>query len=500
MADEGLPTSRSKCSPLTRREFLRSSLTAASVLTMPNYACPVGGQWGIPYEGIYLDRSTYRPGDMINVHCSLRSGASVFLDFVRVDVQPNLRFARLTATPQNFGDPNPGSRQAVFLVAASLPASELPYGVYQVRIPSEALLPENRLNVSNGFPTENSLAYFVVTPVAPGSFSRLLWVHDSLTGVAYGSYAGQSIYPTAEGGARTVSYLRPGLGQSAGFTRNSLPFLYGHGYEFEYIDLIELSAAPPGYLDAYDLVCCVGQFEYVPNEVIDHLVSFQSGGGNVYSACNEFGVFRVRLDHLRHTMTTYKWDYVNEDPCYLSGDPAQLHLVAGIGMCAPANAYETEIVGQTVWPAHRVSVGELVSLPVHNVAQAGWIFEGTGIGSGDELPYALNEYASGLCLEFDSGEPQAMHAAELRLPEGLVVWGARPSSDGIDWRAFPGTPTNEWPALKSGYATATLQQRSSGAQVVSFPNSVMAEWHVGHGSPIYDRMILNIFERLSSRA
>lgn len=486
-------------SSLTRRQLLRASLGAVGAAGVSDQGCP-GWQWGGQYEGIYTDRFTYRTGDDIVVYCSLRSGAQIPFEFVRLDVRPLSVAATVMATPFNYSNPDPGSQSASFQAAFSMPASELTPGVYRVRIPPEAMAAENRLNTGNGFPSDNSVAFFVVTPRVAGSSSRLLWVHDSLTGTAYGSYAGQSIYPTALGGARTVNYWRPGLDGAATWGHQNIPFLRNHGYEFEHVDLVDLAGAAPGYLDAYDLVCFVGAFEYMPNEVIDQLTKFQAGGGNVYAASHEFGIFRVRLDHVLRTLTAYKWDCVNEDPYFLSGDPALAPYVAGIGMCAPASPYETEIIGQTVWPAHRASIEEFVSLPVYNLGEAGWILEGTGIGAGDALPAAFNEFASGLCLEFDAGEPRPILGDEMRLPDGLIVWGARPSSDGIDWRALPGRPTWEWPRLASGYATATLQQRSSGAQVVTLPTTGMSEWNVWVGYPAYDRMLLNIFAKLSVRA
>lgn len=486
-------------SAFTRRQFLRATFGAFGAASVSDRGC-AGGEWGVPYEGLYTDRFTYRTDDWIVVFASLRSGAQVLFDFVRLDVRPQAVMATFAATPKNFGNPLPGSDTAAFRVALAFPASELPPGVYMLRMPSEAMSPENRFNVFNGFPSDNSVAYFVVTPAVAGSSSRLLWVHDSLTGTAYGSFADQSIYPSATGAVRTVNFWRPGLDRAASFSHGNIPFLRNHGYEFEHVDLVDLATAPAGYLDAYDLVCFVGQFEYMPNEVMTHLASFQKGGGNLFVASHEFGIFRVRLHHGLHTMTTYKWDFTNEDPFFLSGDPEQAPYVAGLGMASPAAPFETEIIGQTVWPAHRTTIGTTAPLPVYNLGEAGWILEGTGIGAGDALPGALIEYCSGLCLAFEGGEPTPILGEEMRLPEDLVVWGAAPSNDGIDWRALPGRPTWEWPALPSGYATATWQRRSSGAQVVTLPSPAVSEWNVGVGYPAYDRMLLNIFARLSVRA
>ncbi|MBK7950753.1 MAG: hypothetical protein IPK00_18855 [Deltaproteobacteria bacterium] len=469
-------------------------------MVLPYSSCQFGGVWGVQYEGLYTDRFTYHPGEMINVHCSLKSGARVPFMFVRIDVRPEEVPLWLWATPQDFGNPNPGPEGALFPVSVSVPADAFEPGVYKVSMPPEAMLPENRLNVGNGFPSDNSVAFFVVTPAVAGSTSRILWVHDSLTGVAYGGFGDQSIYPSANGSARTVSYLRPGLDRAATWSHGNVAFLRGHGYEFEFADLVDLAFAPPGHLDAYDLVCFVGQFEYMPNEVMSHLAAFQAGGGNLFVASHEFGIFRVRLDPMVGSMTTYKWDDVKDDPYWNSGPFTQLPLVAGVGMRAPASPWETEIIGQTVWPAHRISIGEFVSFSVYNLDEAGWIVEGTGIGAGDAFPGAIAEYVSGLCVEYDGGQPRPILVDDMRLPEGLVIWGARPSSDGLDWRAVPGTPTWQWPPLAGGHGTATYQQRSSGAQVVTLPSPTMCEWTVGVGYPAYDRMLLNIFARLSVRA
>ncbi|MFO0688573.1 MAG: DUF6605 domain-containing protein [Myxococcota bacterium] len=469
-------------------------------MLLPYYSCQFGGIWGVQYEGLYTDRFTYRPGDTINVHCSLRSGERIPIMFVRIDVRPEEVPLWLWATPQNFGNPTPGPEGALFLVSVSVPAEALDPGVYKVSMPAEAMSPENRLNVGNGFPSDNSVAFFVVTPAVAGSSSRILWVHDSLTGVAYGGFGDRSIYPSANGSDRVVSYLRPGLDRAATWSHGNLPFLRSHGYEFEFADLVDLATAPAGFLDAYDLVCCVGQFEYMPNEVMSHLAAFQSGGGNLFVASHEFGIFRVRLDPMVGSMTTYKWDDVKEDPYWTSGDESLLPRVAGLGMRAPAIPFETELIGQTVWPAQRISIGESVSLPVYNLDEAGWIVEGTGIGPGDAFPGAISEYVSGLCLDWSGGVPTPLLADEMRLPEGLVVWGARPSPSGVDWRAVPGTPSSDWPTLNAGHGTATWQQRSNGAQVVTLPSPTMCEWTVGVGYPAYDRMLLNIFARLSVRA
>ncbi len=486
---------------MSRREFLHSSIGAVTAFSIPAYSCEQGGVWGVSHEGLYTDRFTYREDEDINVHCSLRSGAPVLFEFVRLDSRNQAVTHSAWGNPVNFGNPSPGLYGAMYTVAVTIPASEFAPGVYMVRMPPSAMFVQNRINSTNGFPSHNSIAIFVVTPRIPGSRSRILWVHDSLTGTAYGAFGDRSIYGVGQSHAHTVTFDRPGLDRGAfWWGGNCLPFLRDHGYDFEFIDLVDLAAVAPEYLDSFDLVCFVGQFEYMPSAVIDSAAAFQKGGGNLFVASHEFGIFRVRLNPSQKLMTAYKWNYRDQDPLYLSGNPEHAPLIAGIGMNTAEGLYETELIGQTVWPAHRVSAIDIVSLPVYGFAEAGWILEGTGIGPGDALPDAFNEFASGLCLEFSNGQPHPILADEMRLPEGLIVWGALPSSDGIDWRSAPWTPTWEWPALHFGHATATLQTRGSGSQTVTLPTPIMADWKIGVGFPVYDRLLLNIFSRLSVRS
>jgi hypothetical protein len=458
------------------------------------------------YEGIYTDRFTYRPGDVISVFASLVSSAKVAISISRLDGVPPLTQPQAVATyPVQSSDvgnvERPGETGAFFPVVLQLPADQFAPGVYAAQIPLSALQPQNQLNSSNGFPSDNSVSYFVVTPSVAGSSSRLLWLHDSLTGTAYGSFAGASIYIGSAGLMRTVSYFRPGLNRAAVDCLSTLQFFQTKGYAFEHVDLLDLAAAPVGYLNAYDLVCVVGQFEYIPKEVIDQFESYLGSGGNLFAASHEFGTFRVRLDASTRTLTTYKWDELTTDPFFLSGEPTQLPHVAGVGMRSLASPYETEIMGQTVWAANQLTNagGVVADLPVYNLQHAGWILDGTGIGAGGVLPQAINNlsFASGCCLQFDaSNQPSILLAGEMRIPPETIVWAALPSSGALDWRG--GGSIQSWPALSSAYATATMQQRSSRSQVVSLPTPLLSSFRIGW--PVYDRVLLNLINRLSVRS
>jgi hypothetical protein len=486
---------------LTRREFLKSStaLVGLAGATQLGATCV----YDIPTEGIYTSQFTYRHGiDTVVVYASIKSGQPVPFEIRRIDNRPYEVVVRtVEAVAEDYGNiDQPGRTGAGYLECFRFPSGDLEPGVYCVHAPPEALREENRQNTWNGFPSINTIAYFVITTRYLGSTSRILWVHDPLTGTAYGGFGGHSIYPTAadEGGSPMVSYARPGLDRAATWGHGLLWQLRRQDFEFEYSDIVDLSRYP-GILGSYDLVCFIGQFEYMPNEVLTQIETYLDGGGNLFVASNEFGIFRTRLEHKKRRMTTHKWKYLTDDPYYVGGRPEELPFVAGIGMSSPVSPWETEIIGQTVWPAHRVSVGDFVSIPVYQLSEVGWILEGTGIGEGGVLPTAFNEYASGLCLEFDgANRPVPILRDEMRLPEDLLVWGAVPSTDGYDWRGANGNPTHLWPRLPQGFATCTYQRRSSGAQVVTLPSQSVAEWTIGR--PEYDRMMTNILTQLSVRA
>lgn len=487
---------------LTRRQFVISSLASLGAAAFSQLALKCANPCG--YEGIYTDRFTYRPADTINVMVALISGAQVIVSILRYDTVLPEHAPQTVATypvqPTDEGNVDqPSSIGACFSLVLQLPASDFAPGVYGVQISPNAMQPQNQINGSNTFASDNSVAYFVVTPQVTGSFSRILWLHDSLTGTAYGSFGGASIYGGSAGFVRTVSWWRPGLNLGAISHIYALEFFRGNGYAFEYVDLVDLAAAPPGYLNAYDLVCVVGQFEYIPHEVMLQFQSYLAAGGNVFAASNEFGTWRVRLDQEARTMTTYKWDWAGYDPYYLSGDLAQAPYVAGTGMSSPVSPYETELFAQTVWGANDASPGNSADLPLYNLGTAGWILDGTGLGAGDVLPAAFNDYASGCCLGFDNAnQPFPILTGEMRIPQSTVVWAAVASGDARDWRLAAGQPSGNWPPLASGYATATLQERDSGSIVVSLPSSDLVRYQIG--SPIYDRLRLNIIGRLSVRS
>lgn len=448
-------------------------------------------------EGIYTDRFTYRHGEEISIHLALLDAPEVEVVVQRSDKEPWFPIRkRFTVKPSaNQRELAPGILGADFEPAVVFPASDLEPGTYWAIIPSEVMRPENRISYTTppdgGFPSRNNIALFVVSNALPGSSSSILYLADSLTGTAYGAYGGNSIYGSPGVKTTRVSYQRPGQDRSTDSRWRWLRFMREHGYDPELIDYLRLAEEPIGFLDTYDFIVNTGQCEYVPHEVMAHLDRFLERGGNLFSASSEFAIFRVRIDSAKNTMTTYKYYFESEDP-YWNLEPQFDAHVAGVGMMNPGAIYETEITGQSTWMAHQLTTGGSLDLPLADCPSARWILDGTGLAPGGAVPGAISGFETGNFLEFDDlGQPFIVNHAWSRTPPETQVWAYLPSDDAR--AVWLGTPPN-WPTTP-GWATATYQERASGARVVTLPSETFLRATTTH--PIYFKIFENILRELS---
>ena len=339
----------------TRRDFLRTAGAAGmSLAVVPVFGCEVEEE--TPFEGIYTDKFTYSQGEPIRVFLALQSGSTVNVTLFRDDTPVSSAVRVVPVRSYRFGRIyEAGGLGADFVVSTVLFTDDLEPGLYGVSISPSEMQPANRVNTYHAFTSQNDFARFVITSATPGTRARTLWVHDSLTGVAYGSFGGQSIYGYPHVARWTVSMRRPGLDRAT-WEFGSLRFLRQRGYEFEYMDLVTLASQSGQSLrSAYDLIVFVGQFEYVPTAALAPVDLFLRLGGNGFFAANEFAAYRVRLGPTSQ-MTTYKTFYQEEDPLY--GVPGAESEVAGIGMTMPGVLRETEINGNTVWGGMNASPGD----------------------------------------------------------------------------------------------------------------------------------------------
>ena len=240
---------------LRRRDFLQSSLAMAAYSALSSTA----RAQGLPiFEGVYTDRFTYRIGvDAIDVHVSLLDVASVDvsltqLDGATIDDVVSVHTVQVDGTQVPFYPEFPIGGVArngpQFPLRISLDTTGLAPGLYEVSIDPNAMRPENQqsFTLGNCSPSFHHVARFVVTPAVPGSLGKILWLHDPLTGTAYGGFGNASIY----GGCTsdritTVSYARSGVDRATEQSKWLLRKLRDDdGYAIEYIDVIDFASQP----------------------------------------------------------------------------------------------------------------------------------------------------------------------------------------------------------------------------------------------------------------
>ncbi len=463
-------------------------------------------------EGIYTDKFTYEVGEPIRVHAALQTDGLTPVTLKRLgenyqgtDPVPNGRIvSQVTALIPYWGLPlsqNPGVYGAGYYEVCSIPTAGLKPGLYRVELPLGAFQPEHLENIWNTFNTPNWCCYVAIQhPEDAPDRPRILWIHDSMTSICYDCYGEYSIYP-ADGGRTvdTVSYQRPGISRLLEWDTGLIQFIETSEPDLvmDFMDLLALDQKPLGYLnDKYDLVVCVGQFEYLSHPMMAQLKSFLDSGGNAIFTASEFAAFRVRIDSQSKTLTTFKWDWAL-DPEFQAGS-ALTEAVAGIGMCNPTSILESELLGQQMWNAMS---NPLQDMQIHNWSEASWIFEGTGLGADGILPAAVGQFATGNHLTFEP-EPRIISpgGVDQRIPENTLVWASAPSNEAVDWwNADGNTDPASFSRVKepsAGFATATWQRRPSGGQVITYANQLMSSHGVDREP--YRTIFRNVLRRLGS--
>lgn len=452
-------------------------------------------------EGVYTQRFTHRSGvDPLEIHLSLLDASTVAITVTHLDAIPSgevvgvynvaVDDSQVTEYP-GVATGGVGMYGPQFPIRLSLDTSDLEPGLYEASIDPMVLRSENRVNLSGigGYVSKNSVCRFVVTAAVPGAISKTLWLHDSLTGTAYGGFGAESIYGgSGSAGTRAVSFRRPGLDLATLENIGLLRRLRSNGYRFDYMDAIEFSLQPPSFVQNYDLIVVCGQFEYLPHSFMVNLQSHVAASGNLLISANEFSCFRARIDPIDGTMTTYKSDAELDDPVSGLGR-------AGVGMRIPETIWETELGGLSVWGAHNIGPFPRKDMTITNRVDTGWLFEGTGFSS--VIPRFIGSYNAGNRGVFSSpGRFDLIDTAESRTPPNTVVWAATPSSDARKWwESIPGHPPHEWPIDPDGHGLCTWREESNGARIIGLASNSMLQnfFHL----PGYGRLVGNIFSYLA---
>ena len=138
---------------LSRREFVTGAGGALAAAAL-GAGCVPGGE--NPYGGVYAGRFTYRIGEPISVLAALQTPSEVILELLRHDTPGTQTLLQQPVQVGKRGNSyRPGVRGAGFGRVAQLATGALDPGLYSVRIPKEALQPENQQNTYHNFPSSN---------------------------------------------------------------------------------------------------------------------------------------------------------------------------------------------------------------------------------------------------------------------------------------------------------------------------------------------------------
>ena len=407
-------------------------------------------------EGLYTGEATYTESEGIDFHIALADLDQTQLEIRQVDgLGEPIVWSQPVSVTSNQETWSPGLG-AGFDVAVTVPAATLGTGYYEATISEGDLRPENLWNTYTPYQSQNHIVRFTVTPDVPASVSPVLWVEDHLTEACYSGYGEHSIYGPQSGEVRTVGWRRPGVNRQSFRNHKPIGYLRNVVTPLEYTNVARLANTNLADLFPYSLIILCGQLEYVPSAVVALLKDYATAGGHVLIASTEFAVFRTRVDMAKGWVTTFKYDWAASDAH--ASDPD----MAGIGMWSPNP--ETELCGQSCWLAH--ATGPVwKDLTLHNSSAAGWIWDGTGLSSGDVLPTVFSNFSQGTLLEISGPEPVATESS-------AIIWGSRAVSTAKQWWTHDNVSFHEsWPNFSS-HVTGTLNYLGTG-WIIGLPNMHM---------------------------
>lgn len=164
-------------------------------------------------EGVYTNKTTYRQGETLEVLASIVPSREIPFRIKRAwgPAPSGALVLEQRATALSIQETGlAGWHGAAFTTACTFDTSLLSPGIYFIETDQHELAPENQFNQATSFLSENWWNYFLVTPATPGALSSVLFLYDSMTHQAYGSFGYASIYGDTTVN-RIVSANRPGM-------------------------------------------------------------------------------------------------------------------------------------------------------------------------------------------------------------------------------------------------------------------------------------------------
>ncbi|MEU8970705.1 N,N-dimethylformamidase beta subunit family domain-containing protein [Streptomyces monashensis] len=438
MAPEPGPTPARDGSGLGRRRFLTACAglglgTAAACTAAPPHtrsdASPDGrlrpeserdapgtAGWRLgptgPAEAVagYADRVSVTPGETFALHVST-TAASFRVSAFRVGWYGGRQARRIWASPRIPGRARPAPRilPATRTVRADWPAALAvdtagwPEGAYLLRLEAD---------------TGHQRYVPLIVRSADGA-GRTVLLHAPATWQAYNRWGGSSLYAGASGAYATrslaVSFDRPydadGAEKFLVYERALVVLAERLGVPLAYSTGVDVHR-DPGVLRGAHAIVCLGHDEYWTPEQRAHVTAARDAGTNIAFLGANTCFRRIRLaagdaaDD--RTVVCYKSD-CRADPLYGSR-PAQVTTDYRL---PPAPDPESSLTG-VLYEGYPVDAPYVVRAAGH------WLYEGTGVRSGDGFAHLVG-------VEYDRVTPGAPTPAPLEITaHSPLVCGGRP--------------------------------------------------------------------------
>jgi hypothetical protein len=225
--------------------------------------------------------------------------------------------------------------------------------------------------------------FFVVRQDARNS--RFLFQVPVNTYQAYNYWGGRSLYPGALSPAVKVSLNRPyddgdGAGLFLAYEYPMVRYLEREGYDVMYTTDLDVHLNP-GSLRTHKAFLSVGHSEYWTMAQREAVQGARDAGVNIAFVGANTGYWQVRFEPSssgtpNRTMVAYKQRY-QQDPQYPS------RLTTGLFRDPPVSLPENQLLG--------VMYGSnvVLSRPIVIDDATTWVTAGTGLRTGDQLPYLL---------------------------------------------------------------------------------------------------------------
>lgn len=438
----------------------------------------------------YTSEISYQPGDEVGLHVST-DAAKFEIEVAREGAERKVVFAQRDLKGAEYPIPEDASSHGCgWPVALKIPTgADWRSGYYSVRMRVTA--PGDEFTHRSSRSAESS-AFFVLRPATPAADTKILIQLTTNTYNAYNNWGGGSLY--AYNGrnkvqGRRVSFERPPASQFANWELPFVRWAEPSGYKLDYAVNLDLEQRPE-LLRPYRLILSVGHDEYWSRGMRDNLEAFIAGGGNVAFFSGNTCCWQVRPEEGGKALVSWKQS-VAQDPLYNSGHDEVLstlwshHLVkrpenqmTGVGFLWGGyhKSHEQFMDGSGAFTVHR---------PDH------WIFEGTGLKSGDQFGgknTIVGYECDGCKFTLKDGLPEPTH--EDGTPENFTILASAPAKwhpDDCEWY-------ERWEKGRVGASTMGIYTR--GGTVFT---AATTDWSHGlaGGDPAAIRITKNILDRLS---